>query len=318
MQNYSPDDPYEREPLDSRAAAYHQTPSRRPMPANNYSQPSSPYHDSSPRLPAHYQEPSPYGRHHNNNIHDRDESPYASYGPNDYAERTPEPPRHGDNSYHARGPAGAAAAMGSESGYAHHGPHSNITPGADNFSESASGGMSGVAYNVADRNPRESGMEAMRGMGGSGQLPPPPSRTHYGQSPYSPAAQAGYGYDPYGYGQGTVGRDSNSNLAAIGTSRSGSRSPSQFGNDYDNPFSTPRGTTMMLGDVNPNDIADDGDDGLHYPRASNRNSMLSSQNSDRGARAGLGAAAAVGGAAAAGGLMTRSGKCGRVSTSTGF
>ena len=63
--------------------------------------------------------------------------------------------------------------------------------------------------------------------------------------------------------------------------------------------------------LDPNDIEDDGDDGLHYTKNSQRNSMMSASNSDRGARPAIGAAAAVGGATAAGGpigkLLARDG-----------
>jgi len=65
-----------------------------------------------------------------------------------------------------------------------------------------------------------------------------------------------------------------------------------------------RNGDRRLGEVNPNDIEDDGDDGLGYPKYSQRNSMLSSAaTSDRGTRQGMGAAAAVAGAAAGGGVM---------------
>lgn len=300
MQHHGPDDPYEREPLDA-DRAYHQTPpSRRPMPPpHGYTQPASPYHDSSPPLPPQYQEESvPYGRQQLYNSHQQQhdysappqDSPYESsssssrgpyrvpaqssayagqdYGSQDYPDRSPVPPRHGNNSYYSGG--GVAPSMPQDNHY------------------------------------------------GSGQLPPPPSRTHYPNDSYGAApSQAGpsshggnHAYDPQGYGQGhgTIGRDSYSNLAAIGASRSGSRSPSHFGSEYDNPFNTPRGYGHgpQLGEVNPNDIIDDGDDGLVYHRPSNRNSMLSSHNSDRARGAGAAGAAAAGGAAA-GGLMTRSG-----------
>jgi hypothetical protein len=82
-------------------------------------------------------------------------------------------------------------------GYAHLSASSTVTPGADNFSESASGGMAGIAYSVADRNARESGMEAMRR---TGTLPAPPSRAQYqsvSQQPssYSPNLRPqGYNY----------------------------------------------------------------------------------------------------------------------------
>jgi len=85
---------------------------------------------------------------------------------------------------------------------------------------------------------------------------------------------------------------------------------SGYSNDpyADDPYrafsgSNPR-VDRRLGEFDPNDIEDDGDDGLYYPRYSQRNSMLSSAaTSDRGARPAVGAAAAVGGAAAAGGVM---------------
>ena len=40
---------------------------------------------------------------------------------------------------------------------------SNVTPGADNWGSSAGGGLEGLAMNVADNRPRESGVEAVRG-----------------------------------------------------------------------------------------------------------------------------------------------------------
>jgi hypothetical protein len=41
-------------------------------------------------------------------------------------------------------------------------PYEIVTPGADNFSEQASGGLAGIAMGVADAHARESGLEAMR------------------------------------------------------------------------------------------------------------------------------------------------------------
>lgn len=41
---------------------------------------------------------------------------------------------------------------------------SNVTPGADNWGTSAGGGLEGLAMNVADNRPRESGVEAVRGL----------------------------------------------------------------------------------------------------------------------------------------------------------
>jgi hypothetical protein len=78
------------------------------------------------------------------------------------------------------------------------------------------------------------------------------------------------------------------------------------------PAKTHRYHDTSLGFVNPNDIVDDGDDGLDYRRPSQRNSMLSLPHSDRG-KAGVGAAAAAAaaagaaGGAAGGGVLGRSG-----------
>ncbi|KAL2209619.1 glycoside hydrolase [Sarocladium strictum] len=302
MQRYGPEDPYEREPLDADRSYHHTPPPRRPMPASNpYEQPASPYHDSSPPLPSQYQqEPAPYGRqdyshsqHHYGQQHHQDYRPSPQDSPYESSSRGPYGP-----------PAAAAGAV--SAGYAgqEYAAHDYSDHGAapapprhgDNSYYSGGG--------VAPSMPHEQSY--------GGQLPPPPSRTAYPNDPYAGGpTSGGHAYDPHGYGQGTTGRDSYSNLAAIGASRSGSRSPSHFGSEYDNPFSTPRGYGHgpQLGEVNPNDIADDGDDGLVYGRPSNRNSMLSSHNSDRTPRgAGMGAAAAAGGAGvAAGGLMKRSG-----------
>ena len=66
---------------------------------------------------------------------------------------------------------------------------------------------------------------------------------------------------------------------------------------------TRRDIDANFGMLDPNDIEDDGDDGLYYAKNSQRNSMMSASNSDRGARPAIGAAAAVGGATAAGGAI---------------
>lgn len=278
MQYYSHDDPFEREPLDSSSSTNssrrpRQTPSsRRPIPAtHDYSSPgpSSPYNSSSA---AH--------------------TPYDNLNGNYYApppDNAPTPPRHGDNSYYTRGP----PAHGEDMRYGYGQYHqSHVALDADNFSESGPGGMSGSAYGAADRNAREHGAESAYG---ANHLPPPPSRTASGHY----AGGGGYMYDGYN------SRGGNSPMR----SQTSSIHNSGYSNDpyADDPYrafsgSNPR-VDRRLGEFNPNDIEDDGDDGLYYPRHSQRNSMLSSAaNSDRGARPAIGAAA-VGGAAAAGGVM---------------
>ncbi|KND91759.1 putative glucan endo-1,3-beta-glucosidase btgC [Tolypocladium ophioglossoides CBS 100239] len=325
QQHYSHDDSYEREPLESSHAQY-DTPPRRPVaqnPAYDYSQPASqpasPYHDDAPvrlhqadsssssssRSPGHHNHPHPYAP---------DEAAPASPGMQDNAEPPP-PPRHGDYSYYNRGGPSRGA---DDAAYAPRPGPSSVTPGADNFSASASGGMSGIAYNVADRNARESGLDAMRA---TSQIPPPPSRAQYpnaARPPYLPHGNGGYLNDPNNPRGGNLAdRDSHSSLNPFGTTvgtPSGTHSPARSMRSFapsdsyaDDPYqaysTVPRNGGSQLGVVDPDDIEDDGDDGLHYPRRNQRNSMLSASNSDRGAKQAIGAAAAVGGAAAAGGAM---------------
>ena len=178
---YHHEDPFETEVADS-SRMHHDSPAHRPLASDyDYREP-SPYADTSRsyQVPpqsygqhGHYGQSSPHGGH-------AQQSPYDHQG--GYA---PEPPRHAENPGYVRGP----PAHGERSNYGYAQPHqNNITPGADNFSHTAAGGMAGVAYNVADRNPRESGMAA------HSQLPPPPSRTAINNGPYG----GGYTYDNYG------------------------------------------------------------------------------------------------------------------------
>ncbi|KAK2055209.1 endo-beta-1,3-glucanase [Colletotrichum caudatum] len=189
----------------------------------------------------------------------------------------------------------------------------NITPGADNFSNTASGGMAGIAYTVAERNARESGVDAMRNVG---QAPPSHERGQIQQPNVPPQTYSqprGDAYEmttaPRSYQGSLPDRNSHSSLTALGAAAASparlSPASSPYGyNDYynDNPYYQRH--PDHFGVVDPNSIADDGDDGLEYGRSrSGRNSMLSLSNSDRTGRskAGLGGAAAAGGAAA--GLM---------------
>ncbi|KAL6858320.1 hypothetical protein ACO1O0_005781 [Amphichorda felina] len=190
--DYSQDDPYEREPLES-SRIPRDAPSRHPLASNNdyYSQPepSVAYADASRQ----YRSPSrdPRGAYGDRS---QGQSPYDHHGASYRAPPSdaPVPPAHGGNGYYTRGP----PAHGEDMGYGYgHGQHhnNNITPGADNFSGSASGGMAGIAYNVADQNARESGVEAAQA---SRHLPPPPSRVVQGDG-YS-GGGGGYMYDAYG------------------------------------------------------------------------------------------------------------------------
>ncbi|KAL2024249.1 hypothetical protein VTK56DRAFT_9405 [Thermocarpiscus australiensis] len=96
--------------------------------------------------------------------------------------------------------------------------------------------------------------------------------------------------------------------AASGHATPGARTPSRVSEIYmDDPYQNlSRHQDSNLGVVNPNDIEDDGDDGLEYGRKGPRTSMLSLGSSHKG-RDG---AAAAGGAVAGGvlgGLVARNG-----------
>ncbi|KAK4039752.1 glycoside hydrolase [Parachaetomium inaequale] len=176
-------------------------------------------------------------------------------------------------------------------------PQSTITPGADNFSNAAAGGMAGIALTVAEQNARESGLNAI-----------------HNQQPYQQQGH-GQGYDerdilpPGDYYPGD--RNSHSSLqglnavpAGSGYATPGQRTP-RIGDIYtDDPYQNlSRHRDSTLGVVNPHDIADDGDDGLDYGRRGPRTSMLSLGSS-------RGGAAAAGGAVTGGvlgGLVGRNG-----------
>ncbi|AEO65540.1 1ea29e19-f61a-4fbe-885c-c73c3a43b09b [Thermothielavioides terrestris] len=178
---------------------------------------------------------------------------------------------------------------------------STVTPGSDNFSNAAAGGVAGIALSVAEQNARESGLNAIHGY--QGQEPgPAPGQAYGDRGMLSP-------HDHY-----TPDRNSHSSLQALnaaapgpGYSTPGQRT-SGIGDIYmDDPYQNlSRHQDSTLGIVNPNDIADDGDDGLEYGRRGPRTSMLSLGSSHKG-RDG---AAAAGGAAAGGvlgGLIGRNG-----------
>ncbi|KAG6005670.1 hypothetical protein E4U21_007786 [Claviceps maximensis] len=201
--------------------------------------------------------------------------------------------------------------------YAEHVARSNITPGEDNFSGHAAGGMAGLAYNVADQNAHESNdVEALRGS--PRPLPPPPSRAQYPSSStsasgYQNSLPGGYAFDTrFSRLSGQLqlpesgSRSSLNPFGTPSTTRSPARSmqslaPDSYAEDpYQGlPATSQRLHDATLGVVNPHEIVDDGDDGLHYGRQSQRNSILSFTQSD-GTRQGVGSAATAGGAAGTG------------------
>ncbi|KUI54160.1 putative glucan endo-1,3-beta-glucosidase btgC [Cytospora mali] len=190
-----------------------------------------------------------------------------------------------------------------------------ITPGADNFSEAASGELAGNAYGVAEQNSRESGLEAMRS-------PNYPQQAYQSQQAYGRGNDA---YDPQTTQQqlrpapitytGGNADDRNSyssvqglNTAAVPMAESSpryrSRSPGYATAAYtDDPYQGYSVNSLQnLGTVQPDEIYDDGDDGLDYGRRGVRTSMLSlGQSNSRGGH--NGGAAAAGGVAAGAGVM---------------
>ncbi|VBB73106.1 Putative Glycoside Hydrolase Family 17 [Podospora comata] len=190
-------------------------------------------------------------------------------------------------------------------------PQSNVTPGADNFGNAAAaGGMAGIAMNVADQNARD---------------PNYPQQAYRQQGQWQEEGQ-GHGergrLGPNGHpGEGWSSRSS-SQAAHHNHQRdtTPSRSPYGFASDpyTDDPTQVyVRPSDPNLGVVNPLEIEDDGDDGLHYgPKKGPRTSMLSLGSSHRSGP-GMGAAAGgvAGGAMAAGamsGLASRNGSGGNI------
>ncbi|KAI1330003.1 glycoside hydrolase superfamily [Xylariaceae sp. FL0255] len=193
---------------------------------------------------------------------------------------------------------------------------STITPGADNFSSAAGGGISGLAMTVAERNARESGLNAMRATQDYHQEQNRPYPQAYQRGQPQPVHDENYGYDqnysqhynvadghsPYDHGHGSPSALPTSAYAGPGTP---ARSMHSYSSD---PFRDPQMTygqrmDPRIGQVDPNDIDDDGDDGLEYRRSA-RNSMLSLGNiSNRNSSGPAVAGAGVAGGAAAGGVL---------------
>ncbi|KAI1212127.1 glycoside hydrolase family 17 protein [Annulohypoxylon truncatum] len=215
----------------------------------------------------------------------------------------PIPPPHRENSVSTWGPRV---------------PQTNVTPGADNFSNAAVGGVSGLAMSVAERNARESGLEAMRQPQHQQPIYPPeayqdvPSQHHTYDDPRGSYGNdrsydmpPSYGPNPYSPAQGYNSSPSLAPMGAAALTQSGRGTPTRSVHSYSSdPFRDPHmayGQRMdpYLGVFNPNDIDDDGDDGLEYRRSA-RNSILSLGGSHN---RGSSAAAGVAGAAAAGGVM---------------
>lgn len=224
----------------------------------------------------------------------RDSSSSSSYGDDNGIVAPPPPPPHRSE---------LSRIDGSQQRAEHLAQNNN--PPEGHYNEHAAGGMYDGSYEV--HNARESDVEALGGS--TGQLPPPPSRAQY---PSSSLPGVGYASDNrmnrVSGQQQLPEPGSRSTLNPFGTpsaTHSPARSIKSFGTESyaDDPY---QGRTIShryhdasLGVVNPHEIIDDGDDGLHYGKHSQRTSILSLSQSDR-ARGVVGPAAAAGGAAGIG------------------
>ncbi|KAI1437870.1 glycoside hydrolase superfamily [Xylaria sp. CBS 124048] len=213
-----------------------------------------------------------------------------------FAAGQPIPPRHRDTVDRSR---------------EHEAYHNSSTAvGADNFSEVAAGGIPGFAMSAAEQNGRETGPEVLARptLPYQGPRPhsqpypqpqPPPRNTSY-LEPQPRARNRLSAPGPYPNGRGA---------APYLAPPPGGPTPRRVNSVYGDPF----GDLQMaygqridpaLGQVNPNDIDDDGDDGLEYGRSA-RNSMLSLGNSSsRGGNTASTAALGATAAATAGGVLS--------------
>ena len=197
---------------------------------------------------------------------------------------------------------------------------STITPGADNWGDrAAGGGMTGIALGVANTNERESGIEALRSLDDTHStrgVPPERYGTMPTETPYMPPLS--HGLDPFASpalsGKSNPFEDeradispSPGDLTPRGHTSTHSIPMSEYpphdvygngrGSYTDNPynrFSTAWDARVGRGDIDPNEIEDDGDD-YGAPPIRPRRSMLGLN--------GEVAPTAAGGAAATGGIL---------------
>ncbi|KAL9620072.1 MAG: hypothetical protein Q9160_005362 [Pyrenula sp. 1 TL-2023] len=320
--NFSPY--HEESPL--RNPPQHQyTPSRdiiSPPPAYNPPSPESPTRAGRYRRNSAYRE----SRQSYQSI-DNSPRPLLNHSPDRETFATPPPPPPPP---HRRLPSGQPAndgrLWGQEIGYGQAiRPDSLVSPEADSFSERAEGGgIHNIAQGVADRNQRESGVRALRAMEATSD---PQHRNNAGRSSANSAVSSYYHPDSAesqqlrsensGYAVGnpfatpaltpssiTPGANS---LENINTSYSGHSIPL---NDYPSnpPMATYHDSPYMhsslnnipqvgTSNINPTDIADDGDDGF-IPDPKRRSMLALGRSPSRDllpAAAGAGAAAGGGG-----------------------
>lgn len=211
---------------------------------------------------------------------------------------------------------------------------STITPGADNMGEAAGGGIAGIAYGVASTNERESGMEALRSLenipeAGRGlpperdfdtlgtttpyvPAPPPSNRDSYARDPFSSPAPSGRS-NPFddrrrsgipSPGDLTPRAHQSTHsipMAEYPTQGMYNDRPTSLTDGPYNHYSSAWDSRVGRGDINPDEIEDDGDDGMAPPLGQRRSYLGLGGQSDRGPP--QGAAAGAAGGVAAGGVL---------------
>lgn len=290
-----------------------------------------PHHNGQPRLPAGTSRPA--------------RSPPPSHPelplPTDSSDsRTPVPAPH--SSAHrgvpSNQPADDERYWGRELGYSNSmRTTSTTTPGMDNLGMTAAGGgIAGIAMGVANTNERESGIEALRAMESSGPagssiqghgpaergfnmigsdtpyVPQRPEASHILQQRSSYSSTVPLGAAAASPGEVTPRLQPSDDSIPLGNYPSQDRhlgSGTSYADNPYNQFSTGWDPRIGQGAFNPNEIADDGDDGFISQDQKRRSVLSLGKNLDRGTPVGGAAdgAAAGGILGGLGGLMGRKG-----------
>ncbi|KAF2867349.1 glycoside hydrolase superfamily [Massariosphaeria phaeospora] len=207
--------------------------------------------------------------------------------------------------------------------YSDYSPPPGVTPGSDNLgAASAGGGFNGIAAGVANTNQRESGAEAVRDMNSWGRNGDSnvagPRGVPLGMDPAGTPFADTYSYDQpvqprpihtqhsNGSNSASVMASSNSSELSIPlTSRPAHLNPYPYADNPYNRFSSSNlNQAPQMGEINPNDVADDDDWGMG-PETSTQQKRRSfvpfSPSRDGSSDGSLKAAAAAGTAAAGAG-----------------
>ena len=151
---------------------------------------------------------------------------------------------------------------------------STTTPGMDNLGHaSPGGGVAGLAYGVAGANERESGVQAMREVDNRAYDPPVPVKSPYDsqsralETGYPPAAAVA------GAGAGAGWTSNHHDQHGMPLDHYPAQ-PVNSDGPYNKRYSSPWDSRGDQNAFDPNDIEDDGDDGL-MNQPSQRRSMLS-------------------------------------------